>query len=122
VQPGTYVGTTSQGERIQFDVIDGGRSISQVQSGVKALCGDGSVLSGGVRIAQPIAIVGNSFSSTFREQNPGGQAGTIDGTFEGLFSSSNAAAGTLRARLELTNPSRSCDSGSVSWNANWGGY
>jgi hypothetical protein len=113
------VGTTGQGRPVQFDVSSDRSSVSNVQFGVDARCGDGSVIPGGVRFAQPTTIVNNSFSFQSREQNPGGQTGTIDGNLEGSFSSSDAAAGTLRARVELTNPSRSCDSGLVSWSANW---
>ena len=104
---GTYSGTTSQGEPIEFDVVEGSagsRVISRIDHGYTGTLGGGGTCSGDWEVTGSLPIVNNTFSY---------QTSVLD--ISGTFDSATSASGDLE--VNIPGGQYGCKSGPVTWTA-----
>jgi hypothetical protein len=113
---GHYVGTTSQGEQVHFDVAQGGRYVQSFTAPVDESCSDGgggwypSINFGGAPI--PGGVFSAAFS--FTDSDSHSSNASLTGSFDG----NGGATGTVRVDTSGGDlASASCSSGTVTWTA-----
>ena len=109
-QSGTYAGTTSQGNPIEFDVAAGSEIITRIKFLADGTCGDGCSCEGDVESnfgVTPVTIANGAFSHS-----------VADYDISGTFSSTTAASGNLEYHHNGVAPSEpDCNSGALTWQA-----
>jgi hypothetical protein len=109
---GHYVGKTSQGSLIGFDVADDGKTISDLVVFANAHCSD---------------IIVNHFGTTLNALSVNAQgafttpvptsAAIVGGTIRGSFDATHAASGTFQLDFSDPLPGNTCSTGQLSWTA-----
>jgi hypothetical protein len=109
-QSGTYMGTTSQGKPIEFDVAAGSQIITRIRFQAEGTCGTGCTCQGDVEKnfgVTPPAIVDNAFSYS-----------VADYDISGTFGSTTTASGNLDYHHNGIAPGDAdCNSGPLTWTA-----
>ena len=117
--PGHYLGTTSQGNRIGFDVADGGGSLSNLSFRVREQCSDTVIGSFGITLSlSPDGSLSVDGQGAFSGALP--SSGLVStASITGTFSPAHAASGTFQVDIvDVGDPTNGhCTSGSVTWNA-----
>jgi chitinase len=107
---GHYLGTTSQGYGLSFDVAGDGTSVAAIDFTIRAGCGGISLQLGVKQLTGPYPIAADrTFSASFDS----GTGLTIG--LQGSFDSQSKASGTVK--VDLVGEGVNCSSGSVTWNA-----
>jgi len=116
-QLGTYIGTTSQGRSVEFDVIEGGRAIGRIKFDVEGEC---PLPTGGVG-PQPVGCTCEVKQET-KMTNPwpvsdtGFSYAPGDFEFSAVFNSSTTATGFVRVHTS-GGAQAPCSSDQVTWTA-----
>jgi HYR domain-containing protein len=127
-KPGHYLGTTSQGKDVSFDLlvfVSGGNgvAVSNVVFDFSGSCTPAQTVTGKVELYpglffSSVSPGGFQLSSVTIPITGGGSSGTGTVTFEGTFGSPTSATGTLTVHESFTSPAGvECDTGSLSWTA-----
>lgn len=111
---GHYAGTTSQGEQLQFDVVQGGRYVSGLSTPVDESCPSGPAWYANLPLGAA-SILGGTFSIGLSLTDAGGSSSTV--SFGGRFDGNGGASGTFRVATSGGGLGTSCSSGDVSWSA-----
>jgi hypothetical protein len=126
--PGHYLGTTSQGHRIGFDVGADGTTISTLTVRGDAQCQSGmSYKNVGVTVGSPLPISGGAFTSDnpttlaailgdFTSPVPF-NAKILGGSVIGTFNTAHQAGGTFQLNFNPIFPDTTCSTGPISWTA-----
>jgi hypothetical protein len=113
----TYMGKTSQGETIAFDVSKSGKRVLGLETALTYTCTgehdgqSGSFLLDDIKLKAGAFKSGQELRGTSSESVVQGGLGTVKGTFK---RKGKSAKGTIRSTLEL-NTGETCDSGKVTF-------
>ncbi len=107
-ESGIYIGTTSQGNPIEFDVAAGSLTITRIKFLADGTCGSGCTCEGDVTSnfgVTPPTIANNAFSYS-----------AADYDISGTFGSTTSASGSLEYHHNGIGPSDpDCNSGPITW-------
>ena len=121
---GHYLGTTSQGNRIGFDVADGGGSLSNLSFRFREQCSDSVIGSFGITLSlSPDGSLAVDGQGAFSGALPSSQL-VSSASITGTFSPAHAATGTFQVDIiDFGDPTNGhCSSGTVTWNAQPSAY
>jgi hypothetical protein len=116
---GHYLGTTSQGNRIGFDVADDGASLSNLSFRLREQCMDTVIGSFGITLSlSPDGSLTVDGQGAFTGALPPGGLVT-SASITGTFSPAHAASGSFQVVIvDAGDPTNGhCTSGTVTWNA-----